>query len=39
MADNTAVEDLQTFADVAATNSAHLVREILRRLQETPAEP
>jgi adenosylhomocysteine nucleosidase len=34
MADNSAITDLQTFADVAAANSAHLVREILRLLKE-----
>jgi adenosylhomocysteine nucleosidase len=39
MADNSAVEDLQAFADVAAANSAHLVREILRLLREEQATP
>lgn len=34
MADNSAIVDLQAFADVAATNSAHIVLEILRLLHE-----
>lgn len=39
MADNSAVQDLESFADVAAANSAHLVREILRLLAKREQPP
>lgn len=34
LANDVAVDDLESFADIAANNSAHLVREILRLLAE-----
>ena len=39
LADNAAIQDLESFADVAATNSAHLVREILRLLAAREQAP